>query len=336
MPETVRVSLSTSTILKFFLVVLGLLVAYILRDVLAILIVSVVFAAALDPIIDSLQRSRLPRTIAILLVYLILIGVLTLIGILFVPLIRDQIDQLRQSIPSLYQRALDLFQQVPSASTLPATSFDQSLTRLTASVFSGIAGVFGGIVTIFGVLVLTFYLTVEEKGFKKFLSAVTPQRNHLRMERIVNTIQSRLGGWLRGQLLLSLIIGIASYVGLLVLGIRFTLVLALFAGLTEAIPIAGPFLGAVPAVIVAYSQSPVRALLVLALYFVIQQLENNFIVPRVMSRTTGLNPAAVIIVMLVGAKLAGIAGIILAIPLTIIGQVLVQELWEHRTAEAVQ
>jgi predicted PurR-regulated permease PerM len=336
MSETVRVSISTSTIVRFFLVVLGLLLAYVLRDVLAILIVSIVFAAALDPLVDNLQRKRFPRTLCILFIYLILIGVLTLIGILFVPLLRDQIDQIRQALPTFYDRALDLFQRIPSSGTEnPGATLDQSLTRLTASAFSGIAGVFGGIVTVFGVLVLTFYLTVEEKGFKKFLMAVTPRREHLRVERINGTIQHRLGGWLRGQLLLSLIIGVTSYVGLLIIGVPYTLVLALIAGVTEAIPIAGPLLGAVPSVIVAYNESPVTALLVVVLFFVIQQLENNFIVPRVMSRATGLNPVIVIIVTLVGAKLAGIAGIILAIPLTIIGQVLVAEYWENRPTEGV-
>ncbi len=329
MPETVRVSISTTTIVKFFLVLLGLLVTYVLRDVLAILIVAVVFAAALDPLVDGLQRRRLPRTVGILLIYLILVGLFALIGALFVPLVRDQVVQLKESLPGLTQNVLDLMGRVQGSGA--TSGIDQSLTSLTANLFSGIAGVFGGIVTIFGVLVLTFYLTVEEQGFRRFLTAVTQLRDRDRAQRILSTIQTRLGGWLRGQLILTLIIGAASYIGLLALGVNFTLVLALFAGVTEFIPIAGPFLGAVPAVIVAYNQSPLLALFVIALYIVIQQLENNFIVPRVMSRSTGLNPAVVIIVMLVGAKLAGIAGIVLAIPLTVIGQVLVQEFWENRS-----
>jgi predicted PurR-regulated permease PerM len=336
MPESVRVSISTSTILKFFVVVLGLLLAYVLRDVLAILVVAIVFAAALDPLVDSLQRNRLPRAVGILLVYLVVVGVLAVIGALFVPLVRDQISQLKDTLPGLTQNVFDFFQRVQG--TVPGSAgsgLDQSLNRLTANVFSGLAGVFGGIVTTFGVLVLTFYLTVEEQGFRKFLTAITPKSEHERAQRILSAIQIRLGVWLRGQLLLTLLIGAASYVGLLILGVKFTLVLALIAGVTEFIPIAGPLLGAVPAVVVAFNQSPLKALLVILLYILIQQLENHIVVPKVMSRVTGLNPAVVIVVMLVGAKLAGIAGILLAIPLTIIGQVLVSELWENRPAERV-
>lgn len=331
MSETVRVAISTSTILKFFVVVLGLLLAYVLRDVLAILVVAIVFAAALDPIVDGLQRRRLPRTVGILLIYLIVIGVLALIGALFVPLVRDQVAQLRETLPGITQNVFNFFQRVQG--TVPggaAPNLDQSLNRLTANLFSGLAGVFGGIVTMFGVLVLTFYLTVEEQGVRKFLRAVTPLKEHARLDRTISTIQQRLGVWLRGQLLLTLIIGVASYVGLLIVGVKFALVLALIAGVTEFIPIAGPILGAVPAVVVAFNQSPVTALIVILLYLLIQQLENHVIVPRVMSRVTGLNPAVVIIVMLVAAKLAGFVGILLAIPVTIIGQVLVQEYWETR------
>lgn len=330
MPETVRVSISTSTILKFFVVVIGLLVVYVLRDVLAILVVAVVFAAALDPLVDGLQRRRLPRSLGILLVYLVLVGILALITVLFVPLVHDQVAQLRQTLPSLTQNVLDFFQRVQGTTGASSSTLDASLTKITANLFSGVAGVFGGIVTVFGVFVLTFYLTVEEQGFRKFLRAITSHKEHERLDRTVSTIQQRLGVWLRGQLLLTLIIGAASYIGLLIVGVKFAVVLALIAGVTEFIPIAGPILGAVPAVVVGFNQSPTTALIVILLYILIQQLENHIIVPRVMSRVTGLNPAVVIIVMLVAAKLAGFAGIILAIPVTIIGQVLVQEYWESR------
>jgi predicted PurR-regulated permease PerM len=131
-----------------------------------------------------------------------------------------------------------------------------------------------------------------------------------------------------------LIIGVLTFIGLSILGVNFALVLSLIAGLTEFVPIAGPFIGAIPAVLVAFTQSPLKALLVIILYIIIQQLENNLIVPKVMQKVTGLNPVVVIVVMLVGAKIAGIPGVILAIPVTIIGNALLENFFKEKQAEA--
>jgi predicted PurR-regulated permease PerM len=142
-----------------------------------------------------------------------------------------------------------------------------------------------------------------------------------------------LGDWLRGQLILGLIIGTLTLIGLLAFKVEFAVVLALIAGLTELIPIIGPFIGAIPAVIVAFSQDPVLALIVMGLYIVIQQLENNLIVPRVMSKATGLNPVIVIVSILVGGKVAGITGVILAVPTMIIITTFLEDFLEEKKAD---
>jgi predicted PurR-regulated permease PerM len=130
-------------------------------------------------------------------------------------------------------------------------------------------------------------------------------------------VQDKLGLWLRAQLLLSGIIFLVTWIGLLILGVKYSLVLALIAGITEVIPFIGPIIGAIPAVLLAFLQSPIKALLVLILYLVIQQLEGNILVPKVMQKTVGLNPIVVIVVILLGAKIAGVLGALLSIPVAV-------------------
>ncbi|MFH0853103.1 MAG: AI-2E family transporter [bacterium] len=346
MPETepkyVYLRVTMSGIIRILLVLLGLFVVYLVRDVIAIVFVSLVFASALDPWVDGLQRRSIPRVLGIIIIYAVLIGVISLTIILFVPLISNQVSQLADKFPTLYNRVTEGFNipDNPNDTSLLSgiqemlNALNQSLVKITSSIFSGVVSVFGGIFTLFGVLVLTFYMTLEEHGIKKFIQSISPMRLQGYIMELINRIQHRLGLWLRGQLILSLIIGVMTFIGLSILGVNFAIVLSLFAGLTEFIPIAGPFIGAIPAVLVAFSQSPLKALLVIILYIIVQQLENNLIVPKVMQKVTGLNPVVVIVVMLIGAKVAGITGVILAIPVTIIGNAILEDFIKEKKAAA--
>jgi predicted PurR-regulated permease PerM len=178
-------------------------------------------------------------------------------------------------------------------------------------------------------LVITFYFSVQENAVKQFIVWLTPKGKEEKTVLIIEKIQSRLGLWLRGQMLLSLIIFIITYVGLKILGIKYALVLALLAGFFEVVPYLGPILSAVPAVFLTLI-SPwggwFKALMVLVLYVVVQQAENNVIVPKVMARTVGLNPLIVIISILIGAKIAGVAGALVAVPVATALAVVLKEL----------
>jgi len=340
-PQPAVLQVSTSGIIKIIAVLFMVFLVYLIKDVIAILFIALVFASALDPWVDSLQNKRIPRVLGIIIIYAVLIGVISLTIILFVPLVADQVNQLVQRFPDLYQQAANgIGRNDPSDQSLLTgiqnmlNTINQSLLKITGSIFAGVVSLFGGVFTLFGILVLTFYMTLEEHGIKKFMQSVAPERIQPYLILLLNRIQHRLGLWLRGQLILCLIIGVMTFIGLSILGVNFAIVLSLIAGLTEFIPIAGPFIGAIPAVLVAFTQSPLKALLVIILYIVIQQLENNLIVPKVMQKVTGLNPVVVIVVMLIGAKLAGIPGVILAIPITIIGNAILEDVMKRRQEEA--
>ena len=172
----------------------------------------------------------------------------------------------------------------------------------------------GGLFSIFMLLVLTFYFSADDQFVKRSVRVFIPVKYQPYSTNLINRIQEKLGLWIRGQLILCLIIFSMSWLGLSLLGVKYALVLAVFAGVTEFIPYLGPFLGAIPAVFVGFTQAPYLGLLVIGLYIIIQQAENLFIVPMVMKRAVGLNPVVVIIAMLIGGTMAGILGILIAIP----------------------
>lgn len=337
----VRLTIPMETILRLVVVGLILWFLYGIRGVLAVLLVSLIFASAIDPWVSGMHRRGVPRALAILLILILVLGIVSLVLVLLVPALVTEVRDVAQSFPSLYERlsktaAFDQFvsqPQIVEGIKKSLESFDQALVRITGPIFSGLSSAVGGLVSFIGIVVLTFYLSLEENGIRKFFAAVVPARYQPYLARVTNRIQERMGLWLRGQLLLSLIIGSLSFIALWVLGVKFALLLALVAGITELVPIAGPIIGAIPAVFFALTDSPLKALAVAVVYLVIQQLENNLIVPRVMAKATGLNPIVVILVMLTGAKLAGITGVILAVPVTLIVSALLQDFLEERAED---
>jgi len=166
---------------------------------------------------------------------------------------------------------------------------------------------------------------LEENGIKKFFLSVVPLKQKNRVTRIANRIGIKLGSWLRGQLILAVAVGLVIYIGLRLMGIPYALTLALIAGVLEIVPILGPIIAAIPAIIVAFTISPLTALLITAFYILVQELENKLLVPKVMQYSVGLNPVTIIIILLVGAKLMGILGMLLAIPVALIIYVILEE-----------
>lgn len=327
MPEnkTYQVNISTYTIIKIVFVLLILVFLYNIITVVGIVFVAWVFASAMDPLIDRMQRWKIPRGISILLVYLVGAGALAGIGFLMAPPLVEQIRSLSENFPQYYEQVMAL---VPSAEGLDLQqtlqnslgSLAESLGTLGGSVYSAAASVINIVVGVVAVLVIAFYMTIHENSIRKFLQIIAPVRYQPYLIQKMHTIQRKLGSWLWGQIVLMVIIGVLAFIGLKILGVQYALLLAIIAGIGEFIPIIGPIISAIPAVFFAFADSPVKALLVIILFIVIQQLENHIIVPKVMHKAVGLNPLIIIFAMLVGAQVAGLVGVIIAIPAsTIIG-----------------
>ena len=330
------IDLSIMSIVKFFMVVIFLFFLYLIKEVLAILFVALIFASAVDPWIDGLERIKIPRWLSILMIYLVLIVFIFLVVYLLIPPMIEQIGQLSNSFPEYFEKVGGAFDNLKDFSAEHGVigEFDKGVNALKAnvtgalgSVVSAMAGIFGGIISFFVVLVITFYMTVEESAMKRTITFILPAKYQPFTLQLINKVQRKIGAWLKGQLILSLIVGVMAYVGLLILGVNYALVLALAAALGEFIPYLGPVLAAIPAIFLAFTQSPLKALFVLIFFIILQQIENNVLVPKVMQRAVGLNPIVSIIALLVGAKVAGIVGVILAIPVATAISVIVRELW---------
>jgi len=337
--QKMNVTISTGSIIKIIAIFLILGFLYLIKDIIAIIFISIVIASALDPWIDSLQKRKIPRAVGILVIYLVTIGVIALMIALIVPPIVEQIKQITSSFPEYYDKLVQLYSNFQSFSNQygvegsvqnSLNTLNNYLTQLGSGIFTASSRFLGGIVTLFAVMVIVFYMTVGEAGIKEFFRSVAPSKYQPYLIQKANQIQIKLGQWLRGQLVLSLIIFVLTFVGLTILGVKYALVLALIAGITEIIPYIGPIIGAIPAIFLTFADSPIKTLLVIILYIVIQQLENHILVPKVMQKSVGLNPIVVIIVMLIGAKIARIAGVILAVPTATIIKIFLSDFFEER------
>ena len=337
--KKLSISISTESVLK----VIGILIAvgflWLIRDIIALIFVSFILASAFDPTVDIIQRFRIPRAVGIVVIYVVFFSVLTFVVVGISGPIATEVRNIAQELPKYYAEINASLERFQSANIFDGQrvseiqgGLDQvilNLTRLASgNVLPVVSSIFGGLVSILLVLVITFYFSVHEGAVKKFLIWIVPKGREQESVAVMEKIQKKLGLWLRGQVLLSLIIFVVTYVGLKLLGVKYALVLALLAGFFEVIPYLGPILSAVPAVFLSLI-SPwggiFKAVLVTMLYIVIQQAENNIIVPKVMSRTIGLNPLIVIISILIGVKIAGVVGALMAVPLASAVTVYLQE-----------
>ena len=323
------INISTSTIFRVILILLGLVFLFVIRDIVLILFISIIIAAAVNEPVSWMQRKRVPRLLGVVFLYLLLFLILAGLTTLILPPLAQQVRDLGGNFPELVSKtgiALEeWWGEYQGADQLKNIfgNFSDKISQLAQNVFSGIVNLFGGIFSALVILVISFYLSLKENGMKKFVLSFTPSEHQHYVSGLIDRIYVKIGGWLRGQLLLMLIIGILTYIGLLILGVEYALVLAILAGVLEIIPYLGPALWAIPAFILAFLKSPILAVWVLVLYVVIQQLENYVVAPQVMKKTVGLNPITIIIVMMIGIKLAGILGIILSVPLA----AAVHEVW---------
>ncbi len=218
----------------------------------------------------------------------------------------------------------DLRQSLHIPGDVPVPNLERSYDRLmrNAPALAGGAlnvatGFITGIAGIVLVLVFAFYWLMERRDIQGTWLSLVPAVRRRGVREGLADLEAKLGGYVRGQLILALLIGLASYIGLKVLGVEFALVLAILAGMTEFVPVVGPIIAATPAILIALTQSPRLAILVAVLYVVIQQVENYVLVPKIMERSVGLSPLTVLAVILAGGVLLGIVGAMLAVPVAI-------------------
>lgn len=316
---------------------------YLARDALLIIYISVLLAIGFGPVVQAIEHQtyvrvgtrRLPRWLAILVVYVVIVGALTTVGLLVVPPLVTQAEALWRELPSWLDR-LQTFLMRYGLLTQPITleeavrSAPASSGNAVGTVALAVTRVVGGLFGFLTILILTFYLLIESDSFFGGFARLFPRVDRPRVEEAAVKISTKISAWLSGQFILAGTIGASAAIGLYLLNVPYFYVLALVAGFGEMIPVIGPILAAIPAVLVALTVSPKTALFVLIFFVAQQQIENHLLVPKVMERQVGVSPVMVIAALLIGGSMLGIVGAVLAIPSVAILQVIVQELLDER------
>lgn len=317
-----KIDISHRTIIFIAVFILGLWLIYIIRDLLLILFLSLILVSALSPMVNLFTKFKLPKPLGIAITYIIIIAVFSGLFAIVLPPLIEETRKLIITLPPLLE-------QIFNITGIDKSILQSQLTSLSQNIFSVTLAVFDNLLTIIFLLVLTFYLLLERDNVEERFAALFVGR-HERVRKLIVQIEEKLGGWLRGQLFLSFLIGLLSYIGLILLGIPYALPLAVVAGVMEVIPVIGPIISAIPSILIGLTISPILASGVGAMYIVIQQLENHLIVPQVMKRAVGLNPLVVILAIAVGSRLLGVAGALLAVPIAVVIQIIVGEVIEGR------
>lgn len=335
--------ITTWTIVRFFAVLAGIFFLYIIRDILAALVFAIIIASALEPAIEWLRAYRVPRVLGVVLIYLGIAAMLFFVFYLVFPLLIDEFREVSSAIPTLREQAL---KGIERAGDLPFSSFfidglegfvrvpSAYLEEIGGNVFNFVSAIFGGILSFMVIIVFSFYLAAQEKGIENFLRMIVPLPYESYALDIWKRSQRTLGGWLRAQLLLGAVVGVLIFFGLTFLGIRNSLLLAALAAIFEIIPVVGPILAAIPAVAIALLASPLTAGAVVLLYIAVQQIESQVIVPVVMRKAVGLNPLLVVLALLIGAKIGGIFGLLLAVPITAVMVEMLND-WDKKKRELI-
>ncbi|MEK7065889.1 MAG: AI-2E family transporter [Patescibacteria group bacterium] len=325
------IHISAGTIWKGILIVALAWAIFLLRDLALILITSVVIASAIEPAARWFAHYRVPRIPSVIAVYLAVIILVAGIFYLLIPSLISEVAQLPEIVTARLsdistattdisfdvsgKSASDIVDNI--SSILPVGDVLKNINTVIgvpAGAFRAASAVFGGVFQMLLIIIISFYLSVQERGIENFLRIVTPAREEGYVIDLWRRSQAKIGKWMQGQLMLGVFVGVLVYLGLTVLGVKYALSLALLAMIAEIIPIFGPIIAAVPAVILGFLESIPLGLMVLGLYVIIQQFENHLIYPLVVRKVIGVHPLIVIISLLIGGQLAGFLGILLAVP----------------------
>lgn len=323
MKDKVKVEISSWSIITSVLILALLYALFLIREVIALFFIVLILTATFRPIINRWEKriKRIPAVLSLIILILLLIAFV--FYVVFPPLI-NQLTDFILAIPQMLSN-FDYIVPLKKSIVDNFQNISNSIGNLTGSFVNVTVGIFGGIFASIIAIVMTIYLLLDKNGLQSFIANVVPVDMREPISQILKKIATKVGNWFRGQMLLGLIIAVLYYIGLLIIGVPYALALAVISGILEFIPTIGPIISGVIALLVAFSVSPTTALFTAILFIVIQQLENTLIVPKIMQKAVGLSPVAIILAILIGAKLMGIIGVLLAVPIAASLFVLVQE-----------
>lgn len=307
-----KIEISAKTIVFAVILLILLQVMWVVRELFYSFIIAFIVMSAFNPAVSWLSRLKVPRALSAVFFFGLLITAIAYLFMWLVPPVSKETTILIKHLPK-YIADFNFGPQFQLNENLTS----QYISGVTGGTLDFIKSTFSNVIFLISTIFFSFYFLLEERAIKSAIVRFMDKKNAPIAAAIIDKMESRMQAWLWGQLILMISIGVTTYIGLIILGVKYPLPLAVLAGLLEAVPIVGPILSAVPAFLVTAPQGWVGGLMVLGLYFVIQQVENQVLVPVIMRRAVGLSPIITLAALIIGGKLAGIMGVLLAIPITL-------------------
>lgn len=319
MSKEYKVEISYKTVIFTVVFLLGLQIVWMMRELIYSFIIAFIIMSALNPPVTYLEKKRIPRAISALIIFIIGISGLSFLISWIVPPIVIETTGLFKALPS-YLSQVNLY-----GLSIDFNSLTRYVPDLTSNAFQIVRSTVSNIVFVITTLFFSYYFLIEANIIKKLLVKFVRHEDANRVAAIFERAEVRMRDWLWGQLTLMLTIGLLTYIGLLLVGAKYPLPMAVLAGLLEVVPMAGPIISAIPAILINSIYSPIAGFTVAALYFIVQQLENQIIVPVVMRRAVGLNPIITLAALIIGGNVGGIMGMLLSIPVALFIETIIVE-----------
>lgn len=337
MNEERVLDISWATILKISVTLLCFYILYLVRDLLLLFLFALVISLLLDPVIDFLQRKRIPRTIATLFIYFSIFGLLAFSASAIIQFFIVEIKAFFMFFPQYFERIAPVLnglgmEAFRDMETFIATT-GKALEGMADNIFSGLFAVFGGIFSTFFVVTIAIFLSLEEKIVERILCLLSPKKYEEYVLTLWERCKQKVSGWFGVKILGCVFVGIASYIGFLLFNVDYPFTLALAAGILDFIPIIGPFIAGAFAFLVICGDSVTKAIFIVLFFVLVQQVEGNIITPILTKKFIGLPPVLVLVALAVGGSLWGIMGAILVIPLTGILYEFVRDFLKKRKEE---
>jgi predicted PurR-regulated permease PerM len=303
-----------------------------LWPVILLVLTAFIFMAALNPYVEWLVRKRVPRTAAVLMLFVVIVGIIAGLFALVVPAMVDQFQSIRDNLPQYAHDLEDLLSNFGINVELEQRARDFNWSDLVSgrAAFDYAQRIFAILVSSVTIIAITIYLLIDAPRLSRFLFQFVPPEQEDNARGILTSLGRVVGGYVRGQLITSLIIALYTLVVLEILRVPNALAFAVLAGFADIIPLVGAFIAILPPAVAAFQDSAARSLVVIILLTLYQQFEDRYLVPRIYGSTLNLPPLVVLIAVLAGAELLGVAGVLLALPVAAAGRVAFDYYMDHR------
>lgn len=315
-----EISINPWSIALFTLIPLALYLSWMIKDIFFSLLIAFILMSSLRPPVKYLVSKKIPKPLSIAIVFISFILFFTVLIAFVLPPIITEMTSLIKNFPLILDSATPIFGDLSKEFNI-----NNVLSTFSNNLFGFVSAVFSNALFLMSTLFFSIYFLIENGIDYKTLKKYLPDQRAQEISRILHKAETRMSSWFWGELTLMTIIGLATYIGLTIIGIKYALPLAILAGLLEVVPNIGPVLSAIPSVLIGFSMSYFTGISAVALYIIVQQLENNFIVPIIMRRAVGLSPVMTLLALLIGGRAGGILGALLAIPILLIIETVFQE-----------